>query len=72
MGAKPAVGIIHRRELAASEDPEATRDELADLYAEHHLRPNVAAAHGQIDELIEPRQTRSRVAWALRTMERAG
>ncbi len=23
MGAKPAVGIIHRRELAAAEDPEA-------------------------------------------------
>jgi acetyl-CoA carboxylase carboxyltransferase component len=72
MGAKPAVGIIHRRELAASEDPDATREELAGLYAEEHLRPHVAAAHGQIDELIEPRQTRSRVAWALRTMERAG
>jgi acetyl-CoA carboxylase carboxyltransferase component len=71
MGAKPAVGIIHRRELAAAEDPEATRDELADLYAERHLRPQVAAAHGQIDELIRPVQTRARVAWALRTMERA-
>jgi acetyl-CoA carboxylase carboxyltransferase component len=72
MGAKPAVGIIHRRELAASEDPDATREELAGLYAEQHLRPRVAAAHGQIDELIEPSRTRSRVAWALRTMERAG
>jgi acetyl-CoA carboxylase carboxyltransferase component len=72
MGAKPAVGIINRRELAASDDPDATRQELAALYAEHHLRPQVAAAHGQIDELIEPRQTRARVAWALRTMERVG
>jgi len=71
MGAKPAVGIIHRRELAAAEDPDAARDELADLYTERHLRPQVAAAHGQIDELIEPRDTRTRVAWALRTLGRA-
>ena len=30
MGAKPAVGVIHRRELAAAEDPEAERDRLAE------------------------------------------
>jgi acetyl-CoA carboxylase carboxyltransferase component len=70
MGAKPAVGIIHRRELAASEDPEAAREELAERYAETHLRPQVAAASGHIDELIEPEQTRARVAWAFRTLER--
>ena len=71
MGAKPAVGIIHRRELAAAEDPEAAREELAERYAEMHLRPQVAAATGHIDELIEPEQTRRRVAWALRSLERA-
>ncbi len=70
MGAKPAVGIIHRRELAASEDPEAAREELAERYAETHLRPQVAAASGHIDELIEPEETRARVAWAFRTLER--
>jgi len=70
MGAKPAVGIIHRRELAASEDPEAAREELAERYAEQHLRPQVAAASGHIDELIEPEQTRARVAWAFRSLER--
>jgi acetyl-CoA carboxylase carboxyltransferase component len=71
MGAKPAVGIIHRRELAAADDPDAKRNELADLYAELHLQPRVAAAHGQIDELITSRDTRNRVAWAFRTLERA-
>jgi len=70
MGAKPAVGIIHRRELAASEDPEAAREELAERYSEMHLRPQVAAAAGAIDELIAPEQTRSRVAWALRSLAR--
>ena len=29
MGAKPAVGIIHRRELAAADDPDAAREALA-------------------------------------------
>ena len=33
MGAKPAVGIIHRRELAAAEDVEAARESLAERYA---------------------------------------
>jgi acetyl-CoA carboxylase carboxyltransferase component len=71
MGAKPAVGIIHRRELAAAEDPEAAREELAERYAEMHLRPQVAAASGHIDELIAPEQTRARVSWALRSLERS-
>jgi acetyl-CoA carboxylase carboxyltransferase component len=70
MGSKPAVGILYRRELAAAEDPEALREELAERYAEEHLRPQVAAAAGAIDELIEPEQTRSRVAWAFRSLER--
>jgi acetyl-CoA carboxylase carboxyltransferase component len=68
MGAVPAVGIIHRRELAAAEDPTATRAALADAYAESHLRPEVAAAEGFIDELIEPADTRRRVAGAFRSL----
>ncbi len=71
MGAKPAVGIIHRRELAAAENPEEVREELAERYAEMHLRPQVAAATGHIDELIAPEHTRQRVAWALRSLVRA-
>jgi acetyl-CoA carboxylase carboxyltransferase component len=65
MGAKPAVGIIHRRELQTAEDPDATRERLAAEYAQSHLRPEVAAREGHIDELIEPVETRERVAGAL-------
>jgi acetyl-CoA carboxylase carboxyltransferase component len=68
MGAKPAVGIIHRRELAAADDPEAARERLAAEYAEGHLRPEVAAREGHVDELIEPINTRARVAGALATL----
>jgi methylmalonyl-CoA decarboxylase subunit alpha len=69
MGARPAVGIIHRRELAAAEDPMATRERLAARYEETQLRPHVAAAAGHIDELIAPEQTRSRLTWAFRSLE---
>jgi acetyl-CoA carboxylase carboxyltransferase component len=69
MGARPAVGIIHRRELSAAEDPVATRDRLASRYEHTQLRPQVAAAAGHIDELIEPAATRSRLAWAFRSLE---
>ncbi len=65
MGAKPAVGVIHRRELAVAQDPEAERERLAERYAEAQLRPQVAAATGYVDELIEPRDTRARLVWAL-------
>ena len=65
MGARPAVGIIHRRELAGSDDPEGSRRRLADDYAETHLRPQVAARDGFVDELIAPSDTRERLAWAL-------
>jgi acetyl-CoA carboxylase carboxyltransferase component len=68
MGAKPAVGIVHRRELAAAEDRDATHDRLAAEYAETHLRPEVAVRAGYVDELITPMETRSRLAWSLRTL----
>jgi acetyl-CoA carboxylase carboxyltransferase component len=68
MGAKPAVGIIHRRELAAAEDPGEARERLADEYARTHLQPQVAARAGYVDELIAPVQTRPRLAWALRSL----
>ncbi len=68
MGARPAVGVIHRRQLAAAEDPEAERDRLAAEYAESHLRSGVAAARGFVDELIPPAHTRARLAWAFGTL----
>jgi len=71
MGARPAVGVIHRRELAAAEDPEAERDRLADHYAETQLRPEIAAARGFVDELIEPWHTRDRLMWAFDSLAHA-
>jgi acetyl-CoA carboxylase carboxyltransferase component len=71
MGAKPAVGIIHRRELGAAEDPAAARARLEAEYAENHLRPQVAAGEGYVDELIAPAETRGRLAAALGSLRGA-
>jgi acetyl-CoA carboxylase carboxyltransferase component len=71
MGAKPAVRIIHRRAVAAAEDPVGLEAQLAADYAVAHLRPEVAAREGYVDELIAPPETRERVAGAFRTLCRA-
>jgi acetyl-CoA carboxylase carboxyltransferase component len=69
MAARSAVGIIHRREVAAADDPDAAREELAAGYAETQLCPRAAAAGGHIDELIAPADTRPRLVWAFRSLE---
>jgi acetyl-CoA carboxylase carboxyltransferase component len=71
MSARAAVGIVNRRELAASLDAEAERERLATAYASEHLRAEAAAASGFVDEIIEPAQTRARLAGALQALARA-
>jgi acetyl-CoA carboxylase carboxyltransferase component len=68
MSARSTVGIVHRRELAVAEDVEAERSRLADLYAGEHHGAAAAASAGHVDELVEPSETRARLAWALRTL----
>jgi acetyl-CoA carboxylase carboxyltransferase component len=67
MSARAAVGIVNRRELRVAPDPDAARDRLADAYAREHLLAESAAAEGFVDEIVEPHQTRDRLAWALRS-----
>jgi propionyl-CoA carboxylase beta chain len=68
MGAKAAVEILGRRELAAipeGPDREARRTQLEDEYAAHHLSPEAALDRGYVDEVIDPADTRAAVASAL-------
>jgi acetyl-CoA carboxylase carboxyltransferase component len=69
MAASQAVGIVHRRRLAATDDGEALRAELGAAYAEEHLTATAAAAGGFVDEVIAPESTRQRLAWALASLE---
>ena len=60
MGAKGAVEILHRKDLG---DPDKIAEHTAD-YEEKFLSPFCAAERGYIDEVIQPRSTRKRVARA--------
>jgi acetyl-CoA carboxylase carboxyltransferase component len=65
MGADAAVRILHRREIAAAADPEAAEQGFVDDYRAAFFNPYRAADSGQIDEIIEPRETRQRLIRAL-------
>jgi acetyl-CoA carboxylase carboxyltransferase component len=69
MGAKQAVGIVHRRDIAGAEDPPAARERFARDYASEHLTAAIAAAEGYIDEVIAPHDTRRRLVEALSTLD---
>jgi len=65
MGAKGAVQILFRRELAASEDPEILLEELKDDYSEEFNNPYLAAEKGYIDDVILPSETRRKLIASL-------
>ncbi len=65
MGARQAVRIIGRREIAAAESPEEAIERLASLYAAEHQGAWAAAREGVIDEVILPDETRPRLCAAL-------
>jgi acetyl-CoA carboxylase carboxyltransferase component len=69
MGALQAVKVIHHRELEACSDPEALQARLAAEYTREHLSAWVAAREGVVDEVVVPAETRTRLAWALATLE---
>jgi acetyl-CoA carboxylase carboxyltransferase component len=72
MAPKQAVAIVNRREIAEAGDPEAERERLAAEYADDHLSAEVAARGGYVDELVEPADTRQRLAGALAALSLAG
>ncbi len=65
MGPEAAVNVIHRKDLAASDQPEALRTRLIAEYREQFANPYVAAARGYLDAVIAPRETRPRLIGAL-------
>ena len=69
MGPKGAVEILFRRDIADSNDPDATTEAHMEEYRERFAHPYVAAARGYLDDVIDPRETRSRLVSALDILE---
>jgi acetyl-CoA/propionyl-CoA carboxylase carboxyl transferase subunit len=69
MGARAAVGILHRRKLAAA--PPGEREALHEQLAAEHEKiaggVNRALQIGVVDEVVEPSRTRRRLVQALAT-----
>ncbi|WP_040158601.1 acyl-CoA carboxylase subunit beta [Nigerium massiliense] len=65
MGAEGAAAVVFKREIAAAEDPEKRRSELVEEYRTTFSSPFAAAAHGLVDDIIDPAQTRGQIAMAL-------
>ncbi|NND07659.1 MAG: acyl-CoA carboxylase subunit beta [Saprospiraceae bacterium] len=69
MGAKGASEIIFRKEIEQSEDREKALLEKEQIYAAKFAHPYKASARGFIDEVIFPRETRSRLIAGFNMLE---
>ena len=68
MGPEGAVNIIGRSAIEASEDPDATREQMLDQ-VRASIDPYIAARNALIDDVIDPRETRPTIVRALRMAE---
>lgn len=69
MGAKGASEIIFKKEIAEAADPEKKLSEKEAEYAEKFATPYLAAERGFVDEVIEPKDTRSKLIKAFAMLE---
>ncbi len=65
MGPEGAANIIFKRDIENSENPEETRLKKIAEYRERFANPYVAASHGMVDDVIDPRETRLKLIQAL-------
>lgn len=68
MGAEGAAAVVFAREISQAEDADAKRLEMIEAYRETFSTPFMAASRGLIDDIIDPAETRAKVAFALETL----
>ncbi len=69
MGAGQAINIVARKELEKAKNKEKKREELIKDYQDRLEHPYIAAAKGYIDDIIDPKETRSKIIKALNLLE---
>jgi propionyl-CoA carboxylase beta chain len=65
MGAEGAVNILFKDQISAAADPAQERINLAEEYRHRFNNPYHAASAGYVDDVIEPRETRSKIVASL-------
>ncbi len=68
MGPKGAVEIIFKKEIEKAADKEKAVEEKVEEYRKKFANPFIAAGRGYIDDVIEPKETRTRLIRALRIL----
>ncbi|HKM39626.1 MAG TPA: carboxyl transferase domain-containing protein [bacterium] len=68
MGPEGAANIIFRKEIADADDPEGVRQQKIADYRGRFANPYIAAARGYVDDVIDPAETRPRLACALEVL----
>ncbi len=66
MGAESATKIIYKKEIDEAEDHQSKEAELMKSYRDKFATPYQAASRDMITDVIEPAETRARIAQALR------
>ena len=69
MGPEGAVNIIFKKDLENSDNPEKLRKKLVEEYENKFSNPYISASLGYVDDIIEPKETRSRLIQALKMLE---
>ncbi|MEZ5360392.1 MAG: acyl-CoA carboxylase subunit beta [Candidatus Zixiibacteriota bacterium] len=69
MGPKGAVEIIFKKDIEAAEDKEKAIDEKVEEFTRKFANPFIAAERGYVDDVIEPKRTRTRLIKALKMLE---
>src|SRR4029450_10899451 len=59
MGPEGAGNTVFRKELEEADDPDVRRSELVAEYKAQFANPFTAAERGYVDDVIEPRRSRS-------------
>jgi propionyl-CoA carboxylase beta chain len=70
MGPEGASNIIFKHVIQQSQNQQKTRAELAEEYRSKFANPYIAASKGYIDDVIEPKETRTRLISALNAIIR--
>lgn len=69
MGSEGAVGVLYKSEIAQAENSEQYRKDKISEFDDKFANPYIAAEHGFIDEVIEPKLTRPKLIRALSLLQ---
>jgi len=69
MGASGAAEIVFAREIKSADDPDALRAQRIQEYKEQFSNPYRAAERGSVDDVIDPKDTRFKLARAFDLLE---